>query len=98
MLARLLQERSQSGIIRFDQTPIPSSSPEDLDPHLVDRFFAPEIVVTETGLRKLRLIADDEDGAARVTVSGVLMCSRSPTNGCLMLAFKLSGTRVNAAT
>ena len=38
------------------------------------------MVVTETGLRKLRLIADDEDGAARVTASGALMCSRSPTD------------------
>lgn len=80
VLARLLQERSQSRIIRFDETPIPGSSPEDLDPQLVDRFLAPEVELMETGLRKLRLITDDEDGVARVTVSGALLCSRSPTD------------------
>ena len=80
VLARLLQERSQSRIIRFDETPIPRSSPEDLDPQLVDRFLAPEVEVTETGLRKLRLVTDDEDGVARITVSGALLCSRSPTD------------------
>ena len=80
VLARLLQERSQSRMIRFDETPIPGSSPEDLDPQLVDRFLAPELDVIETGLRKLRLVSDDEDGVARVTVSGALLCSLSPTD------------------
>ena len=80
VLARLLQERSQSRIIRFDETPIPGSSPEDLDPRLVDRSLAPEVEVMETGLRKLRLVTDDEDGVARITVSGALSCSRSPTD------------------
>ena len=80
VLARLLQERSQSRIIRFDETPIPGSSPDDLDPQLVDRFLAPEVDVIETGLRKLRLITDDEDSVARVTVSGALLCSLSPTD------------------
>lgn len=80
VLARLLQERSQSRTIRFDETPIPGSSPEDLDSQLVDRFLAPEVEVIETGLRKLRLVSDDEDNVARVTVSGALLCSLSPTD------------------
>ena len=80
VLARLLQERSQSRIIRFDETPIPGSTPDDLDSRLVGRFLAPEVEVTETGLRKLRLVADDEDHVARITVSGALLCSPSPTN------------------
>lgn len=99
VLARLLQERCQSRIIRFDETPIPGSSPEDLDPQLVDRFLAPEVEVTATGLRKLRLIADDEDDVARITVSGALLCSRSSTDcGFLMRTSRLSVTRVSAAT
>lgn len=80
VLARLLQERSQSRIIRFDETPIPGSAPEDLEPQLVGRFLAPEAEVTDTGLRKLRLVADDEDAVPRVTVSGALLCSPSPTD------------------
>ena len=78
-LARLFQERSQSRVIRFDETPIPGSAPEDLDAGLVARFLAPDAEVEETWLRKLRLVADDEDEVARITVSGALLCCESPT-------------------
>ena len=80
MLTRLLQELSQSRVIRFDETPIPGSTPEDLERHLVGRFLAPEAEVTDTGLRKLRLVANDEDTVPRITVSGALLCSPSPTD------------------
>ncbi len=80
VLARLLQERSQSRVIRFDETPIPGSTPADLDSKLVGRFLAPAVEVTETGLRKLRLVANDDDNVPRITVSGALLCSRSPTD------------------
>lgn len=80
VLARLLQERSQSRIIRFDETPIPGSTPEDLSGRLVRRFLSPDAEVTPTALRKLRLVAYDEDDVARITVSGALLCSSSPTD------------------
>ncbi len=80
VLARLLQERSQSRVIRFDETSIPGSSPEDLDSGLVRRFLASETELTATALRKLRIVADDEDGVPRITVSGALMCTPSPTD------------------
>ena len=79
VLARLLQERSQSRIIRFDETPIPGSSPDDLESRLVRRFLAPDAGVGETSLMKLRLIARDEDDIARITVSGALLCTAEPT-------------------
>ena len=79
VLARLLQERSQSRIIRFDETPIPGSSPDDLESRLVRRFLAPDAGVGETLLMKLRLIARDEDDIARITVSGALLCTAEPT-------------------
>ena len=79
VLARLLQERSQSRIIRFDETPIPGSSPDDLESQLVRRFLAPDAEVGETSLMKLRLIAGDEDDIARITVSGALLCTAEPT-------------------
>ncbi len=82
-LARLLQERSQSRVIRFDETPIPGSTADDLNVQLVDRLLAPETPVTETALRKLRLVANDEDEVARITVSGALLCSPSPTDWML---------------
>ena len=80
VLARLLRERSQSRIVRFDQTPIAGSSPEDLDPQLTRRLLAPDSQVTTPALRKLRLIANDEDDVAGITVSGALMCTRAPTD------------------
>lgn len=80
VLARLLQERSQSRIIRFDETPIPGSSPEDLDLQMARQLLAPDSRATTLELRKLRLIANDEDDVARITVSGVLMCTRTPTD------------------
>ncbi len=80
VLTRLLQERSQSRVIRFDETPIPRSKPADLDSKLVGRFLAPRVEVTETGLQKLRLVANDDENVARITVGGALLCSRSPTD------------------
>ena len=80
VLARLLQERSQSRIIRFDETPIPGSSPEDLDLRLARRLLAPDSQAPTLALRKLRLIANDEDDVTRITVSGALMCTTTPTD------------------
>ncbi len=79
VLARLFQERSQSRVIRFDETPIPGSSPDDLDPKLVSRFLRPDVELSTTTARKLRIVADDQEGVPRVTVSGALLCTREPT-------------------
>ena len=82
LLARLFQERSQSRMIRFDETAVPGTGPGDLDYALTRRFLRDEAAggegVSETAARKLRLIADDDDGAARITLAGVLLCTRTP--------------------
>ena len=39
VLARLFQERSQSRVIRFDESPVPGTSPEHLDDGLTRRFL-----------------------------------------------------------
>ena len=77
VLARLFQERSQSRVIRFDEAAVPGTSLEDLDRDLARRFIRHETEVTEEVLRKLRIVVDD-DGVARVSVAGVLMCTREP--------------------
>jgi predicted HTH transcriptional regulator len=33
---------------------------------------------TDTALRKLRIVADDDDGVPRLTVTGVLLCTKEP--------------------
>ena len=78
VLARLFQERSQSRVIRFDESPVPGTSPEQLDGALTRRFSRDERFPDETSLRKLRIVAADEDGAARITIAGVLLCTRDP--------------------
>ena len=79
VLARLFQERSQSRVIRFDETPVPGSSPEDIDANLARRFLRPDADVTLAALRKLRVVAEDEDDVVRITVSGALLCTRDPS-------------------
>ena len=78
VLARLFQERSQSRVIRFDESVVPGTSPEDLDKELGYRFLRHDTDLTEEALRKLRIIADDEEGGVRMTIAGVLMCTREP--------------------
>ena len=78
VLARLFQERSQSRVIRFDESPVPGTSPEQLDDGLTRRFSRDGRFPDEIALRKLRIVADDEDGTARITIAGVLLCTRNP--------------------
>ena len=79
VLARLLQERSQTRLIRFDESPVPRTGPGDLDYALTRRFLSDEAAetgATEAAARKLGLVADDD--AAQLTLAGVLMCTREP--------------------
>ncbi len=78
-LARLFQERSQSRVIRFDESPIPNTSPNDLDMALTARFLRQDAPVSEDALRKLRVVAEDELGEPRITLAGALLCSAEPS-------------------
>ncbi len=80
MLARLFQERSQSRVIRFDESVVPGTSLNDLDEELTCRFLRQGSALNEDDLRKLRVVAADENGFPRLTVAGVLMCTRAPGN------------------
>jgi predicted HTH transcriptional regulator len=77
VLARLFQERSQSRVIWFDESPVPGTSPADLDLPLARRFLRDDAEPVAASLRKLRIVADD-DGIARLTVTGVLLCTQEP--------------------
>ena len=91
VLARLFQERSQSRMIRFDESIVPATAAADLHYSLTDRFLRVDVVdepspsadddsgtAVEDTLRKLRLVADDANGAARLTLAGVLLCTTEP--------------------
>ena len=80
-LARLFQERSQSRMIRFDESLVPRTEPGDLNYSLTRRFLREDSIeesVTEEAARKLCLVADDEDDVARLTLAGVLLGTREP--------------------
>ena len=78
VLARLFQERSQSRVIRFDESPVPSTTPAEIDLQLASRFIRGGDEPTDTTLRKLRIVSEDDDGIPRLTVTGVLLCTREP--------------------
>ena len=75
-LARLFQERSYSRLIRFDESVVPGTAPSDLQYALARRFTRGD--ATEDTLRKLHIIANDEDGAERLTIAGALLCTPEP--------------------
>lgn len=78
LLARLLQERSQSRVIRYDETPIPKSNRADLDDDLPRRFLRADTDYSDATLRKLRIVAEDDTGALRLTIAGALLCTEEP--------------------
>ena len=91
VLARLFQERSQTRLIRFDESAVPGAAPSDLHYSLTRRFLSGDAVdapsmsasgdaleASEDTLRKLRVVTDDADGNARLTLAGVLLCTPEP--------------------
>ena len=76
MLARLFQERANTRLIRFDETLVPRTSPDDVERGLARKFLIDE--PTTENLRKLRILGEDSDGETQLTVAGVLLCTRSP--------------------
>ena len=78
-LARLMQQRSQTRIIRFDEQIISQALLNDLEPKLWERFLTPRSRNDrEDFLSKLHMARVDSDGTPRPTVAGVLMASRDP--------------------
>jgi len=99
-LARLFQQRSQSRLIRFDETPVAAASLADLDAALWRRF-APEQSrdMPEILLSKLGMVARGEgaDAAWQPTVAGLLMGSAAPQQflrGAFIQAVAYRGTTV----
>lgn len=79
-LARVIQERTQFRVIRFDHMAVPGSSLEDLDIRLASRFLPGNARASLVALQKLHIVADDDEDVSRLTVAGILLASRSPTD------------------
>jgi predicted HTH transcriptional regulator len=101
VLARLFQQRSQARLIRFDEQIVPGTTVADLNPKLYNRF---RTVISPKAdlefLAKMQLVARDEDGALRATVSGVLMAADEPESflaSAFIQAVCYRGSERNAA-
>lgn len=77
--ARLMQQRSQTGMIRFDESIVPGTDPSTLSKKLVERFRTelsnPDFATFASNLAMLR---PDFDGEIRATVAGVLIATENP--------------------
>ena len=84
VLARLMQERSQSRMIRFDESPVPRTGAGDLDYALTRRFLgdeAAETGATAEAARKLGLVVEDDRGVAQLTMDGASPAGNGSTGG-----------------
>jgi ATP-dependent DNA helicase RecG len=78
-LARLFQQRSQSRLIRFDETLVPTATMADLDESLWRRFTGETTDEPATAvLEKLAMGGVAGDGVWRPSVTGILMACPSP--------------------
>ena len=97
-LARLFQQRSQSRLIRFDETPVPRAELTELDDRLWRRFApAGDNESDEIVLGKLAMAARDPQGVWRPTVAGLLMASEHPERhmpGAFIQAVAYHGSEV----
>lgn len=79
ILARNIQQRSQTRIIRFDEQPVANADPECLDRDIWGKFRTPLSPEDDREfLLKLKLLTADNDGNIRPSVSGILMACENP--------------------
>lgn len=78
-LGRLMQQRSQARLIRFDEQIVPGTTVRSLAKELIDRYRSPNSDIdADLFASKLAMLAKDEAGIYRATVTGLLMASQRP--------------------
>lgn len=78
-LGRLMQQRSQARLIRFDEQIVPGTTVGSLSKALVDRYRTQRSDLDDNLFAsKLAMLALDENGIYRATVTGILLGSQSP--------------------
>ncbi len=101
-LGRLFQQRSQSRLIRFDETPVPNAVLEDLTEALWRRFSTQLTTDSaEQFLSKLGMFSQDHAGIWRPTVAGVLLASEQPQQflpSGFIQAVAYHGTEISAGS
>jgi predicted HTH transcriptional regulator len=101
-LARLFQQRSQAGIIRFDEQPVGEATLDDLAEAHWRRFQTVRSAreSREDLLHKLGMARRDEEGVWRPTVAGLLLACEDPRTfltSAFIQAVAYSGTSLAQA-
>lgn len=94
LLGRLLRQRSQSRILRFDEDAVSETSLADLEPAFWQRFADRKVEDPVRTLHKRKILTLDE-GQERITVTGALLCSMHPERwltGASARAVRFRGT------
>ena len=101
-LEQLFRQRSQARLIRFDETPVPTATIEDLQKSLWDRFVSLQSVdEPEKWLSKLAITSQDDEGVWRPTIAGVMMASTHPERfipGAFIQAVAYTGSTISPQT
>ena len=98
----LFQQRSQSRLIRFDETQVSTATLDDLQENLWRRFCSPYLSeVARHLLPKLAMVSQDDEGLYRPTIAGILMASRNPEHylpSAFIQAVAYQGSRIARQT
>jgi len=98
-LARLIQQRSQTRMIRFDEQVVHQARLDALSPDLWERFRTSRTGDDRDGLlSKLHMARRDDTGDLRPTVAGILMASSDPREwlpNAFVQAVAYRGSRVD---
>ena len=101
LLARLFQQRSQTGIIRFDEQAVSTAPLEILEKELWERFKTPLSPKADLEfLSKMNLIAENDTGKLCPSISGILIATKHPEEyikNSFIQAICYSGKERNAA-
>jgi ATP-dependent DNA helicase RecG len=98
LLGRMFQQRSMVRLIRFDEQIVPHAPVEAIDPSLATRFMRGDLP-ERMQLKKLYLIAENEERELCLTVAGVLLLTARPADFLLsayVQCVAYSGTERNA--
>ncbi|MDH4276078.1 MAG: putative DNA binding domain-containing protein [Gammaproteobacteria bacterium] len=77
-LHRLMMQRSQARLIRFEEQAVMGAAIGDLDASLTEKLTLSNNQPVGLQLRKLKIIVKGEDGNEHPSVAGVLMATRDP--------------------
>ena len=101
-LARLLAQRSRTGLVRFDEEVVAEASLDDLQDDLVERFRTPRSATEASRfLSNLHLARTDERGNTKPTVAGILLAATDPREwlpGAYIQAVAYRGTEVRVGS